>query len=220
MSARILCVLACALVVASASAAAAPRYISDALSVNMRRGPGTQYRIEDLVKAGTRVDVLKRSDGWSQVRTSGGQQGWVLTRLLSKDPAAQDQLAAMRTQVAELEQNNAALKKELGQALGGNDKLGQLKKKLVAENEQFKTKLAQIKRVSADAIRIQEENEDFRQRILKMETELEQLRYENQSLRSRRDGMKVGAVILIVGIILGLLLPLFRRRSRNNWESL
>jgi len=32
--------------------------------------------------------------------------------------------------------------------------------------------------------------------------------------------MKIGALILIVGIIVGLIVPLFRRRRKGSWDSL
>lgn len=220
MPALIARLLACVIVATSLGAAAAPRYVSDELSINLRRGPATSFRITELVAAGTPVEVLDTAQGWSKVRTAGGEEGYVLTRFLSDQPAAVNQVAQMKARVGELEKTNAALQEELAQALGGSAQLGQLKQQLVAENKSLSAELTQIRRVSANAIRIRQENQEFRERILSMETEVAQLRSENQSLRSRRDGMKVGALILVGGIVLGLVLPLLRRRVRNNWESL
>ena len=73
---------------------------------------------------------------------------------------------------------------------------------------------------SPDAIRISEENEKFREQIMSMRSELERLRHQNEALQSRREGMKIGALILVGGIVVGLVLPLFRRRRKNSWDSL
>lgn len=201
------------------AANAATRYVSDQLSVNLRRGPGTEFRIVELVEAGQQVEVLKQQQGWAQVRVNG-QTGWVLTRFLADEPAARDRLAAIQARLSELEATNAQLREELATALQGSSKLGQLKSELVAENKTLQAELKKIRQVSANAVRISDENQRFRERILAMEAELERLRYENQALQSRRDGMKVGAVILIAGVLIGLLLPLFKRRSRKGWDSL
>lgn len=200
--------------------AGAATYVSDQLSINLRRGPGNEYRITQLLESGTRVNVLEESDGWTKVRTEGGVEGFVLSRFLTDQPAARERLASMQERVSELESTNEELEAELASALEGSSELGKLKRELVAENEELKSELADIKEASTNAIRLREENQRFREKILSMESEVERLRHENKALQSRRDGMKVGAMILVGGIVLGLILPMFRRRSRNSWDSL
>lgn len=208
------------LILMSAASAAATRYVSDELSINMRRGPGTSYGISELLSAGTQVETLDETNGWTQVRTPEGETGYVLTRFLSNTPAARTRIARMESQVEALKSENKALRAELATALEGSSELGQLKRELVAENKALEAELARITRVSANAVRISEENEEFRERLLAMQSEVERLRFENKSLQSRRNGMKIGALILIGGIVLGLLLPMFRRRRKGSWDSL
>lgn len=220
MTARIMSAALFLVIVVYAAGAGAATYVSDQLSINMRRGPGNNYGISQLVDAGTRVTVLSESDGWTKIRTEGGATGFVLSRFLTDQPAARDRLETLQNRVAELEQTNKELKKELASALDGSEKLGKLKRELVAENKKLKTDLAEIKEASSNAVRLRDENQRFREKILSMESEVERLRHENKALQSRRDGMKVGALILAGGIVLGLVLPLFRRRKRNSWDSL
>lgn len=204
-----------------ATAEAATRYVSDELSINLRRGAGNEFRITELLDAGERVEVLDSANGWSRVRTSGGEVGFVLSRFLTNTPAAREQVASMKSQVSTLQEENAALKKELSEVLEGSSELGKLKKDLVSENNAIKQELERIKNTSANAVRISSENQRFREQILSMESEVERLRHENKALQSRREGMKIGAMVLVAGILLGLVLPLFRRRSsRNSWDSL
>lgn len=210
-----------AAVAAAGTAEAATRYVSDELSINLRRGPGNEYRITEMLKSGRQVEVLEESgEGWSRVRTTQGEEGWVLTRFLSDTPAARERLAAMQERVARLEETNAELKQELAQALDGTEELGNLKKELVAENESLRSELEEIRDASANAIRIKKENQQFREQLLELQSELEQLRHENEALQSRREGMKIGALVLAGGIVIGLVLPLFRGRRRSNWDSL
>ncbi|MGB7755677.1 MAG: TIGR04211 family SH3 domain-containing protein [Salinisphaera sp.] len=202
-------------------ASAATQYISDQLSINMRSGPGTKYRIEKLLDAGDKLETLgSSSNGWTHVRTSSGKTGYVLTRFISDQPAARAQVADMKQQVSKLQSDNADLKKELSQALHGSDKLGELKRDLVAQNKKLKSQLQNIRETSADAIRIGKENEKYRKQLMSLRSDVDRLKHENQALQSRRDGMKIGALILFGGILLGLLLPMFRRRRKGNWDSL
>lgn len=204
----------------SLSATAATRYVSDELSINMRRGPSTGYGISELLRAGTQVQTLGETNGWTQIRTPDGEQGYVLTRFLSNEPAARDRIQEIESQFQKLKQENEELHAELAQALSGSEELGKLKRELVAENEALKSQLEQIKRVSANAMEINKQNKQYRKELLVLQSQMEQLQSENKALQSRREGMKIGALILIGGIVLGLILPLFRRRRKNNWDSL
>lgn len=220
MPARIVSSALITLIFLYATIASAATYVSDELSINMRRGAGYNYGISELVKSGTPVTALSQSDGWTRIRTPDGETGYVLSRLLTNTPAARDRLKTLQSRVAELEQTNADLKQELATALGGAEQLGKLKRELIAENKKLKSELTEIKRAASNAVKLRNENQHFRKKILAMESEIEGLRHENKALQSRRDGMKVGAFILVIGILLGLLLPLFRRRKRNTWDSL
>ncbi|GAB3678796.1 TIGR04211 family SH3 domain-containing protein [Salinisphaera aquimarina] len=208
------------LLVISTVATAATRYVSDELSINMRRGPGTGYRITQLLDAGDQVQTLSEKSGWTQIRASDGSTGYVLTRFLSDQAAARTRIDAMQEQTEKFKSENADLKSELSEALNGSKELGNTKRELVAENKSLSTQLQQIRETSADAMRISDENEKFREQLLSVRSENERLRHENEALQSRREGMKIGALIMIGGIVVGLLLPLFRKRRKGSWDSL
>ncbi len=208
------------LLMVSSIAAAATQYVSDELSINMRRGPGTSYRITKLLDAGEQLQTLSEDNGWTQIRDSSGSMGYVLTRFLSGEPAARTQIEQMKTQTSKLQTENSELKSELSEALNGSKELGNTKRELVEENKSLSSQLQQIRETSADAIRISDENEKFREQLMSMRSDNERLRHENEALQSRREGMKIGALIMIGGIVVGLLLPLFRKRRKGSWDSL
>ena len=205
----------------STAATAATRYVSDELSINMRRGPGTGYRISELLNAGERLNTLSEANGWTQVRTSDGTTGYVLTRFLSEQPAARTRIASMQEQTEQFKTENEELKQQLEEVRSGSQELTETKSALQSENEDLKQRLQQLRETSADAVRISNENEKFREELLSMRSDNERLRHENAALQSRRDGMKIGALIMIGGIIVGLVLPLFRRKRKgSSWDSL
>lgn len=54
--------------------------------LNLRSGPGTEYRILASAKPGDRLEVLQQRDDWTKVRTAQGKNGWIAAGYL--DPQA------------------------------------------------------------------------------------------------------------------------------------
>lgn len=52
--------------------------------LNVRSNPATTSQIRTRLSSGSFVRSLKTQGGWTEVRTPTGQQGWVLTRLLTE----------------------------------------------------------------------------------------------------------------------------------------
>lgn len=50
--------------------------------VNIRSGPGTNYRIVGKAKYGVVFRTLKRVKGWVKIRHEDGMTGWIARRLL------------------------------------------------------------------------------------------------------------------------------------------
>ncbi|MEP7240689.1 MAG: SH3 domain-containing protein [Devosia sp.] len=73
--------LGAAVVALSAGAAFAATATS---AVNVRTGPGTQYRAIDTLNAGQRVDVTGQNAGWCEINQNG-PDGWVSCRYLTAD---------------------------------------------------------------------------------------------------------------------------------------
>jgi SH3-like domain-containing protein len=67
-----------------------PRFVSlGAERVNVRRGPGADYPLAwTFVRAGLPVEVTQEFDVWRRIRTSTGEEGWVLGALLSSNRTA------------------------------------------------------------------------------------------------------------------------------------
>jgi SH3 domain protein len=95
---------------AAAAPAAAGEYIRDELRVNMRAGPGLQYKILKMLSSGEEVTRLASNEEWVQVRTSGGKVGWLPLGYLSKTPPpsvalpeVQAKLTQAQTRIEELD---------------------------------------------------------------------------------------------------------------------
>src|SRR5438552_2586338 len=84
--ASMLIFVVCAAVAASAETA----WVKDELRLNLRTGPGNEYRIKGFIKTGDSVTVLSRREGWVQVRTSSADlgDGWIEDGFLGGEPPA------------------------------------------------------------------------------------------------------------------------------------
>ncbi len=207
-----------------ANAMADTRYVSDRLEIQMRTGKGTQFRILRMLPSGTPVEILEtdQENGYSRVRVPGGVEGWVLTRLLMKGQAARDRLAGAEKRLASLELENRKLSTALGdlrKAKGSGDKqLGQFGK----ENRKLKQELENIRRTASSSLAIDAENRELKSRIVAYERQQQSLQQENSGLKDRtaRDWFMVGAGVIILGMIIGLIIPRIRWRKKSSWDSL
>jgi curli biogenesis system outer membrane secretion channel CsgG len=57
-------------------------------SVNLRKGPGTSYKIVGSVKKGTSLKILEVNGGWLRVRLDDGTTAWVSRLATSEAPKA------------------------------------------------------------------------------------------------------------------------------------
>lgn len=78
--------VACSVAIASGLGFVTPVLADQATgSVNVRTGPGTQYRVVDTLYAGENVNIETcSSNGWCRI-THTGPDGWVSARYLSND---------------------------------------------------------------------------------------------------------------------------------------
>jgi SH3 domain protein len=209
------------LLLGAVAAHAQTRYVSDKLSIELRRGPSNEYLIIKNLEAGEAVEVLEQSnDGYSRVRVpASGSEGWVLTRLLSNESSARDRLAVAerslgnsRNRVTELEQQVAALTSELGTTKSELDTAR-------ANHGQASQELASIRTAAANVVEIRDQNESLRQKLIDRERQVEQLTAENAVLsgRTAQNWFIVGAGVLLGGIVIGLVAPSLRRKRRSDW---
>ena len=212
------------LIFAAMVAAADTRYVSDDLAITLRTGQSTQHQILRMITSGTPLDVLETNEdtGYSRVRTPQGVEGWALTRYLMNHPGAQDQLANAQKKLARLEEENKNLQAKLNEVSGDKSSLAKEKGGLLTEKDKLQTELDHIRKTAASAIAIESENKRLANDRVRLETELQAEQQENISLKDRRDRewFVRGAAVVIIGILIGLILPKVRLRSRSRWNSL
>ena len=205
------------------NAAAETRYVSDMLEITMRSGKGTSYGITRMLRSGTAVQVLEtdKEAGYTKVRTSNGKEGWVLSRFLMNGRASRERLAAAEKSLAELELENRKLTTAMSALTDEKTSLEIRLGELEGETKSVGKELAEINRTASSALSIHSENKDMKNRLESLERHLQTGQQENQSLKDRtsRDWFMVGAAVVLLGIIIGLIIPKIRFRKKSTWDT-
>ncbi len=171
-------------------------YVSDELRIALRAGQSDQQAVLRMLPSGTPLTVIGTDPraGFTHVRTEDNVEGWVYTAHLMDKPAARVRLHDVESSMAELKASNDRL---LAERAKETDLIGNAQA-LSQENETLKSRLAAVK------------------------TESDTIHNEYNKLRSdvRQRWFLLGAGVLVLGILLGLIIPRLKLRKRSSWDSL
>ena len=127
--------VACALALAigallplgAARVSAETGWVKGEVRLNLRTGPGNQYRILGLVRTGDEVQVLERGEEWTRIehRDTEGEvkQGWIPEGYLSAEAPPTIRLSQAEARGAALEQELATLRESSEKLRGDHQAL-------------------------------------------------------------------------------------------------
>ena len=107
--------LALAIALCAVSARAETAWVKDEVRLNLRTGPGLQYRIVGTLKTGDSVQVLSRGEDWTQVQSKEGTQGWIPEGFLQVDPPAAVRLSRAEAEASEMRERASSAAKHLAE---------------------------------------------------------------------------------------------------------
>jgi SH3 domain protein len=84
------------------------RYVSDQITLKMYKDSALSKALSPL-KTGNRVVVIKRDDGYAQVKTGDGTTGWVKSAFLSEDKPAVIRLEEVQKELDDLRSKHTDL---------------------------------------------------------------------------------------------------------------
>lgn len=203
-------------------ASAQSAWVSDQFEIMLRTGPSTSNAIERMLPSGTALEVVERDDetGYSRVRTRAGTEGWVLTRYLMSEPSAREQLATLTQRLTNASQQGSTLTSQLDAVQAEYDQAKRRITTLENEKRLLEQELAEIKRTAANVLSINNQNKDLRDQLSNAEIETATLQQQNRELRSQttRYWFMAGALVLVIGIVLGIWLPRVRWQRRSRYD--
>ncbi len=166
-------------------------FVTDELFVYMHAGAGNNYRIVGSITAGTQIQLTEQiTNDYSQIIDDKNRTGWIETKYLTTKPGLRFVVAELNAQLASSTEDNQKLSRQLQQA---KNKINQFS----GNNSELNNEMANLKNQLAS-------------------TEA-QLKSQNTDIQ--KQWFFTGAIVLGIGLILGLLLPKLggRRRRVDNW---
>lgn len=163
-------------------------FISDNLFIFMHSGAGKKYRIIGSIGAGSEVNLTgKKQNDFTQITDDKERTGWVESRYISENPS-------LRHVIAEL-----------------NSKLAKTADKETKNQQQVKSSKQQIATLTAT-------NKTLNNEVLSLKKALANA---NEKLDLQRSNVQqqwfyMGAGVLGLGLIAGLILPVFFRKKRQS----
>ncbi|MEP4544720.1 MAG: TIGR04211 family SH3 domain-containing protein [Saccharospirillum sp.] len=205
----------------SGTASSATLWLIDELWVNVRTGAGDQFRILKTIPSGTRMETLQDEpeNGYYNVRTEEGIEGWIPERFVQEEPTAELQLEALvaerdrlQEQVTELDERYTSLLADRGDVTGELDTLR-------SENQRLTTELREITQISEDAINLDQRNQQLSEENASLRNELDVARQNLSNTRETRESRMLiaGGSLIVLGLIMGVLLPKVRSKRRDSW---
>ncbi|MCT6874661.1 TIGR04211 family SH3 domain-containing protein [Frischella perrara] len=203
MSRKIILVIAISVIPFSFPVFADDKYITDNISVYLRRGPSTNYGLIGSLKSGDKVTIIDKSDdgSFTKIRDEKNRLAWIESELLTNTPSAKERLPLLEEQINTLNEKIINLDQE--------------KQTLINDyNEQLKTAQSKISQLESSKNELEQ---DLNQKNLQIESLNKEIDENGQNLMLKwftRGGMVAGA-----GLLLGLLLPFIfpRRRKKDRW---
>ncbi len=195
--------LAISLLVAGEVSIAATKYVTDEFEIMLRTGQSTQHEIRRQVKSGTPLEVLRESDGYTNVRMPNGVEGWVLTRYLMNQPSGRDRLAT-------LEKRHEKLKTKFDQAVA--------EEKAAMEKE-----IKRLKDIAKRPLELQRENDQLKAQLAEEKDRYDKLAIESEVLKSPlkdRQWFVSGALVVIGSMIFGIILTRIPWQRKKKWNQL
>jgi SH3 domain protein len=214
---KIICLLASLLL--SDQLLAQTMYITDNFAAPMRTGPTDAYRVRLNLNSGLPLEIIEVNDetGYSKVVTKAGTEGWVLNEHLMGSPAAKTRLVAAQQQLIKLKESNKKLSREQSDATQKAAQLSNQNTLLEAANSALKKELDDIKIISANAITLNQRNQQLIQENQQFKNAIDLLGSDNERLKNNANSeyFMMGAGAILLGLIMGLILPSIKRRRKD-----
>jgi len=214
--------LLCAGIFSAQIAIGQTAWVSDEFEVMLRTGPSTNNAIQLMVGSGTRLEVLETDAeaGYSRVTTTGGTEGWVLTRYLMGEPAAREQLQQLTAELTDATTQGSTLGSQLNALKAEYETASRQIDTLQGDKAALQSELDEIKKTASDVLSIDSQNKNLRQQLTDAEIHVSILEQENENLGSRRNvnWFITGALVLFGGVLVGLILPRLKFQKRSRYD--
>jgi SH3 domain protein len=220
---QLFCMVLLTILTATSYAAVEKRYVSDKLWLQLRSGPGGDFRILKALPSGEHLIYRGQTENknYTQVTTDKGVDGWVLSRFLEDEPVALEKLILSQRELVKVKAELNTLKKQTATLSEEKSSLSGDRSSLTRENKTLTKELERIKEISANALQLDSKNTLLTKRNQELEIQLETLTAENTRLKDTKERtfMIIGGGLITFGLFLGLAIPAMRGgRKAASWS--
>jgi len=168
-------------------------YISDDLFIYMHSGAGNNYRILGSINSGTEVKVTgEELNNYSEIIDEKNRNVWVESKYVSLKPGLRFVIAELNERLANTTSNTDSMSVELAEAKSTITKLS-------SEKAQLNNEISQLNKTLITT----------------------QSKLKDQDTNIKKEWFFNGAIVLVIGLILGLIIPRLgarRKGSMDNWK--
>src|SRR3954468_14502351 len=205
---------------AAFSANATTLYVTDQLTIPLRRGPSNEYKIINAgLPSGTALEVLQSNEeaGFTQVRTPNGIEGWVPSQYLVSEPSARDRLAAVTKRADTLEAELKTLRSTVQEQRSARSDAEGRSTDLGKQTAKLQNELAELRRVSSSSINNYEENKQLKTENQTLQSQVSQLgsRVRELERNTMLRWLLAGGALVLVGLSVGGWIQ--ARPERRTW---
>lgn len=197
-------------------------YIADEFLVPLRSTPcGRCTIVHRGLKSGTKLQLLEIVDGWAHLITDKGTEGWLEEQFISREPIARIQVVQQAKKLASLTASNAELRNTIKELRDSSKTIRGKLNQFDGDKASLQRELAEIKTISADAIAINQQNEQLVKNNLMLQRENDTLKANVDDLQKdhRNQSFLYGGLTVFLGAILVVLIPKLRGRKRfSEWS--
>ena len=203
------------LLLSGVPAQAESAYVGETIQITLRRGPGLDFKVLDMLPSGRKVQIVRKEKAWTQVRLTNNKEGWVLSRFLTPEEPSSSRLRKVEAQHKTLSEQTKALIEQ-------NSAVNAENRRLRADLNRSQTNLSDLKQFQTDY-------EGFKKEFDKLKADKKSLqkqvattrklieRYEkatpNVLLTQDIKWFLAGAGVFLFGLIIGLVMRRRRRKS-------
>lgn len=209
---------------ANAATVGYTNYVTDSISVPVRRGAGYKFKISQMLKSGTPVKILEvDKEGWVNIEYTKGSKtsrGWMPSSMLQNQPVAKERLIEQMDKTNQVEEKYNALKLELNTLKERYDTASTELSTIKQDKFETSQELDRLKAISSNAVALDEQNKAMKLRLNEVESQNAIMREQIDQAEDtvKRQWFLTGGGVLLLGLLLGRFFRVPTKKKR--WGEL
>lgn len=189
-------------------------YVTDSFRISLRTGPSLENKILKFLPSGEPVEILDSQEGWDQIEALNPEEkgitGWVLSRYLMDRIPWEQQAKALSRENAEMREKLDGVQRELARTTGQEKELRKKLGKTMEAMDKIEDEYRELKKGAPDYLKLKVSYDKGLKKI-------ESLTMENEKLKSSQTNrwFALGALVLLCGLMLGLVMGRQQRKRRS-----